>query len=130
MCVLTINKANFAPWGNSVKLSGVGLTERMDLLKNVSGFYKKTPRGIQLMDMDGKLFAFITNNDSGFIVSASRCEESGNKIRYMFALMSLEARDRFGYESETLSGGLSNEDRKHLDGEVRKALIQLGFRAE
>lgn len=49
------------------------------------GYYKKTKRGIQLMDMSKKLFAFIVNNGRGerFIVSASRMDNG--RIRYMFS---------------------------------------------
>lgn len=110
---ISINQANFAP------LTKAGLANRY-----TSGFYKKTTRGVQLLDGKGDIFAFITNNDSGFIVSARRHED--NKIRYSFGLCSLEAR-RFGYD-ETLGEGLNPEDKKHFDQEVQKVLNQLGFR--
>lgn len=50
-----------------------------------SGYYKVTKRGIQIMDLQNNIIAFIVNNGYGerFIVSASRCDNG--RIRYMFS---------------------------------------------
>ena len=48
------------------------------------GYYKKTKGGVQLLDKDRNIFAFIVDNSSGqFIVSASRLED--RRIRYMYS---------------------------------------------
>ena len=67
------------------------------------GFYKKTKRGIQLMNMQKELMAFIVDNGYGerFVVSARRIK---NKIHYMYSTSSIEDKylglDKIGYRQQ------------------------------
>ena len=53
-----------------------------------AGYYKVTKRGIQILDLQRNIIAFIVNNGYGerFIVSAIRCDNG--RIRYMFSTCS------------------------------------------
>lgn len=118
MNIISINQANFAP------LTKANLANR-----RTTGFFKRTTRGVQILDGKGDIFAFITNNDSGFIVSASRSEADNGKIRYMYGMSGFDAKKYFGYEGDpTCHIDITNDERRHLDAEVQKVLNQLGFR--
>ena len=56
------------------------------------GYYKPTKRGIQLMDHQKTLFAFVVNNrhNEQFFVSAGRNDDG--RIRYSYALTSKDER--------------------------------------
>lgn len=110
--IISINQANFAP------LTKANLANR-----RTTGFYKKVKSGVRLYDGLGKLFAFITANDSGFIVTAKEHEDG--KIRYQFALCSNEE-TRFGYpKADKYSEAEPNL--KHLEKQVQWVLVQLGL---
>jgi hypothetical protein len=75
--MITFNGINFAKNDNEFtsSLFVKGATCR--------GYYKATKRGIQLLDMQENLFAFIVNNKHSekFVVSCLRM--ANGKIRYM-----------------------------------------------
>jgi hypothetical protein len=67
------------------------------------GYYKKTKRGIQLMDHQKSLFAFVVNNNHNerFFVSATRKD---NAIRYSFSTSTMTDRllgfDKISYSQQ------------------------------
>ena len=67
------------------------------------GYYKITSKGIQLLDMQKNIFAFIVNNkhNEQFIVSCSRMDNG--RIRYMFSTTTqhdkLLGLDKIGYKA-------------------------------
>lgn len=70
------------------------------------GYYKRTARGIQLMNMQKKLFAFVVNNKNNeqFFVSATRMKDT-NRVRYSFALSSADDKalgfDKISYSEQS-----------------------------
>lgn len=123
--IVTINNGSFMPKAKvNLSLKHMTIAQRINLALTHKGYYKRTPKGAHLLDLNGNVFAYIGCKEQPIIVSARRSDDG--KVKHLDSLHHNDAITYFGFIQKGKSGGLTDEDQRHLQQEIEQVVTTLG----
>lgn len=123
--IVTINNGSFMPKAKvNLSLKHMTIAQRINLALTHKGYYKRTPKGAHLLDLNGNVFAYIGCKEQPIIVSARRSDDG--KVKHLDSLHYSDAITYFGYGQKEQNGMLSDEDKSRLQQQIEQVVATLG----